>query len=204
MRVGWQSSDPASLHCAPLSLRRSSISSSSNYQHQTNAERLPLDLVISRMLKVPWCDTDAVRVGLKDVGNRSTCFICIYTQNPFRSFALCKWGKVKKRKLEASSSPCLRVLFFPKQPEGLLHPSSRLLWPPSVLRVQTPGSGSEVGLRELQWAAAFKESAVTQAAWAKLPGNSQKRLASGWISPAALVFWNRRRETRRGGGGGLP
>lgn len=103
-------------------------------------------------------------------------------------------------KVEASSSPCLGVLFFSKQPEGLLQPSSRLLWPPSALRVQTPGSGSEVGLRELQRAAAFKESAVTQAAWAKLPGNSQKRLASGWISPAAFVFWNRRREARGEGG----
>lgn len=114
-------------------------------------------------------------------------------------FVLVKVKKGCKLKLLASS-PCLRVLFFPKQPEGLLQPSSRLLWPPSALRVQTLGPGSEVGLRELQRAAAFKESAVTQAAWAKLPGNSQKRLASGWISPAAFVFWNRRRENRGEGG----
>lgn len=39
MRAGWQSSGPASLRRAPLSPGHSSISSSSNYQHQNNAER---------------------------------------------------------------------------------------------------------------------------------------------------------------------
>ncbi len=141
--------------------------------------------------------------GCGKPGEKFDLFYMHISAEPLQKFCFIRMRESEKRKLEASSSPCLRVLFFPKQPEGLLQPSSRLLWPPSALRVQTPGSGSEVGLRELQRAAAFKESAVTQAAWAKLPGNSQKRLASGWISPAALVFWNRRREARGEGWGGV-
>lgn len=104
-----------------------------------------------------------MRVGLKDVGKPvkkillrlDVFYIHMLIISSFRSFALyvqvkvCVGGGGCRLKLEASS-PCLRVLFFCKQPEGLLQPSSRLLRPPSDLRVQTPGLGSEVGLRELQ------------------------------------------------------